>query len=68
VATTTTLILFGMIIRLMDIIKFTETFSYIVALVYEVIGDVKAYFSFLVLWVVIYALFYQALGINVVED
>ena len=33
-------------------------------LVQEVIGDVLAYFSFLILWVVIFAFFYQALGIN----
>jgi len=33
-------------------------------LVQEVIGDVYVYFLFLILWVVIFAFFYQALGIN----
>ena len=58
VSISSVIILFGMIIRLMDMIKFTETFSYIVKLVYDVVGDVKSYFSFLVLWIFIFALFY----------
>ena len=33
-------------------------------LVREVVGDVIVYFSFIGLWVLIFALFYQALGID----
>ena len=58
-------IIFGMIIKIMDIIIFIDAFQNIVMLVQEVIGDVVAYFFFLILWVIIFAFFYQALGINV---
>ena len=58
-------IIFGMIIKIMDIIIFIDSFQNIVILVQEVIGDVVAYFSFLLLWVGIFAFFYQALGIKV---
>ena len=34
-------------------------------LVLEVVKDVFAYFIFLILWVFIFAFFYQSLGINV---
>ena len=61
-------IIFGMIIKIMDIIIFIDSFQNIVNLVQEVIGDVFAYFSFLVLWVGIFAFFYQALGIKVGSD
>jgi hypothetical protein len=60
-------IIFGMIIRIMDIIIFIDSFQNIVMLVQEVIGDVLAYFSFLILWVVVFAFFYQVLGTSIGE-
>ena len=55
---TNVVIIFGMIIKLMDIIIVMDTFQNIVMLVKEVIQDVTYYFVFLILWVLIFALFY----------
>ena len=60
----TLFIIFGMVVKIMEIIIFIDTFQYILMLVQEVIRDVTFYFSFILLWVFIFALFYQALGIN----
>ena len=47
----------------MDIIRYLDTFSYIVQLVSVVIIEVKNYFLFLILWVIMFAFFYQAVGV-----
>ena len=54
-----------MIIKIMDIIKFTNTFQNFVKLVGQVLLDVIAYFSFLILWVLVFAFFYQSLGVGI---
>ena len=54
-----------MIAKIMDIIIFMDTFQNIVMLVVDVVKEVSAFFAFLILWVIIFALFYQSLGINV---
>jgi len=47
----------------MELIQYLKIFSQIVLLVMDVVSDVKNYFIFLVLWIFMFAFFYQALGI-----
>ena len=39
-----------------------------VPLVFQVIYDVIAYLTFLILWILVFALFYQVLGVGYEED
>ena len=48
----------------MDIIQFADRFQNFVKLVGRVVIDVLAYFVFLILWELIFALIYQALGVG----
>ena len=43
---------------------FMKRFMNFVPLVYRVLKDVMAYFFFLVMWVAIFALFYQTLAVG----
>lgn len=61
-------IILGMIFKIMDIIQYTSLFQNFVKLVAHVIVDVSAYLFFLILWVLIFAFFYQALGVGKGQD